>query len=78
MPFHPDSQKREATIRFGKIPPSLHRLINEHKERHHHDTLWSALLDLAEHGAIVTQYELQVLRILVLNHTQSGTAVVML
>jgi hypothetical protein len=74
MSYHPESRKREASIRIGKIPPALHRIVVEHKQRHHHDTLWSALLDLAEHGANVTQLELQVLEIVVQKHLQITTS----
>ena len=71
---HPESRKRETSIRVGKIPPALHKRVSAHKERHHHETLWSALLDLADHGATVTQLELQVLENLVYKSLQTATA----
>ena len=74
MASHPQSRKREASIRVYKIPPALHQKVSAHKQRHHHETLWSALLDLAEQGATVTQLQVQVLEILVYKNLQIATS----
>lgn len=55
MAAHQDSTKREANVRVKKMPTRLHRKVTQHKERHHHDSIWAACLDLIERGLIVEE-----------------------